>query len=389
MEENKKNKFQNIPDKWVEEMTNVYFPISGNTVLHQSLGGGIFELYQGSGPDKRIGLKRIGDKFEFSQKIYDLGCDDLMETIQRTWNSNKFVNEDRNLGIIFSGNKGAGKTFAARILCNKLEIPVIVVSNIKDGMVEFLQSLNFEAIVFIDEAEKIFKKGEDDEILLRIVDGSYNKSRKLYILTMNKLDINENLIGRPGRVRYIKQFGNLTEKAVNDYIDDNLDDKSKKKEILELVDLLEISTIDILRNIVDEVNIHGEITENSYLNIPKARYIFDVLKFDEILESEEKEIRQLFKSINNLESWLKEIKEGEKTNEDWLYDKYGCYQIKLTTQFSTMFRGTETNYGEVVENIDDDGFFRIRSRYNDGEDYLCRIIFQRTNPSLYRGGLLI
>lgn len=383
-------KKENLTSKWIDE-GGIFYQVSGDIKIHQSPGSGVFELYQSNGQDKRIGLKKLYDKFEFQFKIYDVGCDSLIKTIKKTWESNEFTENDRNLGVIFSGTKGTGKSLSAKILCNEIGIPVIIVSDIKEGMVGFLQSLSFEAIILIDEAEKIFKKGEDDEILLKIVDGQYNLGRKLYILTVNRLDVNDNLLGRPGRIRYIKQFGNLGEKAVNDYIDDNLKIPEKKKEILELVDLLEISTIDILKNIIEEVNIHGEISEDSSLNIPKAKYIFDIIKFP-MPESEEKinEIKSLFQGITDIEKWLRQRVSDEKDaqdNEDWIYDRYNGWKEKLTTSFSTLWKGTSTNQGEIVE-VSEDGFLIIKGNY-DNNEYFCKVIRQRSNPSLYRGGLIL
>ena len=383
-------KKENLTSKWIDE-GGIFYQVSGDIKIHQSPGSGVFELYQSNGQDKRIGLKKLYDKFEFPFKIYDVGCDSLIKTIKKTWESNEFTENDRNLGVIFSGTKGTGKSLSAKILCNEIGIPVIIVSDIKEGMVGFLQSLSFEAIILIDEAEKIFKKGEDDEILLKIVDGQYNLGRKLYILTVNRLDVNDNLLGRPGRIRYIKQFGNLGEKAVNDYIDDNLKIPEKKKEILELVDLLEISTIDILKNIIEEVNIHGEISEDSSLNIPKAKYIFDIIKFP-MPESEEKinEIKSLFQGITDIEKWLRQRVSDEKDaqdNEDWIYDRYDGWKEKLTTSFSTLWKGTSTNQGEIVE-VSEDGFLIIKGNY-DNNEYFCKVIRQRSNPSLYRGGLIL
>lgn len=383
-------KKENLTSKWIDE-GGIFYQVSGDIKIHQSPGNGVFELYQSNGQDKRIGLKKLYDKFEFPFKIYDVGCDSLIKTIKKTWESNEFTENDRNLGVIFSGTKGTGKSLSAKILCNEIGIPVIIVSDIKEGMVGFLQSLSFEAIILIDEAEKIFKKGEDDEILLKIVDGQYNLGRKLYILTVNRLDVNDNLLGRPGRIRYIKQFGNLGEKAVNDYIDDNLKIPEKKKEILELVDLLEISTIDILKNIIEEVNIHGEISEDSSFNIPKAKYIFDIIKFP-MPESEEKinEIKSLFQGITDIEKWLRQRVSDEKDaqdNEDWIYDKYNGWKEKLTTSFSTLWKGTSTNQGEIVE-VSEDGFLIIKGNY-DNNEYFCKVIRQRSNPSLYRGSLIL
>ena len=86
-------------------------------------------------------------------------------------------------------------------------------------------------------------------------------------------------LGGEAATRFGQVCGAATAKAVEDYIDDNLEDKSMRQGILELVDSLVISTIDILKSIIDEVNIHGEIPDGKMLNIPKADYHFDVIRF--------------------------------------------------------------------------------------------------------------
>lgn len=379
-----------IADKWVDEGRGIFYPISGGTILHQSLGRGVFEVYQSQGQDRRIGLKKLSKEFTFNYKIYDLGCDSLMNTIIKTWESDQFIEENRNLGVIFYGTKGTGKSIAAKILSNMTKLPVIIVPRMMDGLVDFIQSLYFEAVILIDEAEKLFKKNESGEVLLKIVDGTSNRSRKLYILTVNKLDINENLLGRPGRIRYIRKFGNLSEKAVNEYIDDNLRYPDKRKDILELVDLLEISTIDILKNIVEEVNIHGSIVEDSYLNIPKANYVFDIIRFRDCNEERTKEIKECFRDIRDVSSWLKEkSKDKDMTNEDWIYERYSGYVTKITSPFPNLWKGCNiSGDGEILETPGKDGFFIYKCFDYDKEEFLCKIIGQRNNPSLYRGGLI-
>ena len=272
--------------KWVNE-GGIYFPISGDTVLLRTPGKGVFNVVKSQNPmDARLGLQRIGDSFEFNFKIYELGCEEMLQTIRKTWDSEVFVRGEKNLGVIFNGLKGTGKTLSAKLLCNALDLPVVIVQYPYEGLVNFLQSFCFECIVFIDEAEKTFKKGEDDDVLLRLIDGVYNQTRKLYILTTNQLTLNDNLLGRPGRIRYRFEFGNLLPKAVKDYLDDNLlpEYVDQRKSILEQVDLLEISTIDILKALVDEVNIHGCLPESQCLNIPTAKHAFEILEFYYIAE---------------------------------------------------------------------------------------------------------
>lgn len=71
------------------------------------------------------------------------------------------------------------------------------------------------------------------------------------------MTINENMVGRPSRIRYVKEFGNLDLKVVNEYLDDALQVPEARQDLLDFIDSLTISTIDILKTIVNEVNIHG------------------------------------------------------------------------------------------------------------------------------------
>ena len=385
--------------KWVNE-GGIYYPISGDTVLLKTPGKGVFNVVQSSNPmDARIGLQRIGDAFEFNFKIYELGCEEMLQTIRKTWESDVFVKGEKNLGVIFNGLKGTGKTLSAKLLCNALDLPVLIVQSPYEGLVNFLQSLCFECVVFIDEAEKTFKMGEDDDMLLRLIDGVYNQTRKLYILTTNQLTLNDNLLGRPGRIRYRFEFGNLLPKAVMDYIDDNLNPKfaNQRNNILKQVDLLEISTIDILKALVDEVNIHGCLPESQCLNIPTAKHAFEILEFYYIAEIDKyKEIKVFVEkhlkedAATTIDEWIhKPLKNNKrKTNEDLLEDKFGmAYISTITSQSPILLRDTTTSRGVIVTEPNNDGFFLIRNGYED-HVHLCLLLRKKSNPSLYRGVLV-
>lgn len=384
--------------KWVNE-GGIYFPISGDTVLLKTPGNGIFNVVKSPNQmDARLGLQRIADTFEFNFKIYELGCDEMLKTIKKTWKSDVFVKGEKNLGVIFNGLKGTGKTLSAKLLCNALDLPVVIVQYPYEGLVNFLQSLCFECIVFIDEAEKTFKKGEDDDVLLRLIDGVYNQTRKLYILTTNQLTLNDNLLGRPGRIRYHFEFGNLLPKAINDYLDDNLLPQfaNQRRNILNQVDLLEISTIDILKALVDEVNIHGQLPENMCLNIPAAKHAFEILEFYNITELDRyKEIkvfisRQMNESeASTISEWIHKPQKinKKKTNEDLLEDKFdSVYITTITTHSNTLTRETSTSRGTIVTTPNNDGYFLMNNRYEDSA-HLCLLLRKKNSPSLYRGQL--
>ena len=351
--------------KWIND-GGILYPIPGYASLLTSPGNGIFRIYE-QPQTERLGLEKIDDTFRFDFKIYDLDCEDIMSKIIKTWTSDLFRESNKNLGVIFNGIKGTGKTIAAKQLCNRIGLPVIVISKPVDGMLEFIQSLHFESIILIDEAEKTFR--EEQEVLLKMIDGVYNDMRKLYILTTNKLSIDENLLGRPGRIRYIKEFSNLSAKAVNDVIDDNLNDISLKDDVLKVVDSLEISTIDILKAIIDECNIMGSVPSDSTLNIPKAKYKIQIISFDNLELKFHRELQDYI--INHLEAdesvinWLQKVigTDGKgkkfKKNLDLIEEMYDCRVCIEWRPTSTLgvYIGKHLGCGIVNSKPDGYGFF--------------------------------
>ncbi len=380
--------------KWIND-GGILYPIPGYASLLTSPGNGIFRIYENP-QTKRLGLEKIDDTFRFDFKIYDLDCEDVMSKIIKTWTSDLFRESNKNLGVIFNGIKGTGKTIAAKQLCNRIGLPVIVISKPVDGMLEFIQSLHFESIILIDEAEKTFR--EEQEVLLKMIDGVYNDMRKLYILTTNKLSIDENLLGRPGRIRYIKEFSNLSAKAVNDVIDDNLNDISLKDDVLKVVDSLEISTIDILKAIIDECNIMGSVPSDSTLNIPKAKYKIQIISFDNLELKFHRELQDYI--INHLAAdesvinWLQKVigTDGKgkkfKKNLDLIEEMYDCRVCIEWRPTSTLgvYIGKHLGCGIVNSKPDGYGFFTREADWDNSTE-LCCLCNDYNIPSLYRGNL--
>ena len=380
--------------KWIND-GGILYPIPGYASLLTSPGNGIFRIYENP-QTKRLGLEKIDDTFRFDFKIYDLDSEEIISKIIKTWTSDLFRESNKNLGVIFNGLKGTGKTIAAKLLCNRIGLPVIVISKPVDGMLEFIQSLHFESIILIDEAEKTFR--EEQEVLLKMIDGVYNDMRKLYILTTNKLSIDENLLGRPGRIRYIKEFSNLSAKAVNDVIDDNLNDISLKDDVLKVVDSLEISTIDILKAIIDECNIMGSVPSDSTLNIPKAKYKIQIISFDNLELKFHRELQDYI--INHLAAdesvinWLQKVigTDGKgkkfKKNLDLIEEMYDCRVCIEWRPTSTLgvYIGKHLGCGIVNSKPDGYGFFTREADWDNSTE-LCCLCNDYNIPSLYRGNL--
>ena len=219
-------------------------------------------------------LEKYADKFTFNYKLYGLQTE-FCEHVLKTYKNTK-----GNLGIMLTGTKGTGKTVTAKALANEFNLPVIIVKDMGDSnqaMIEFLGGFNFDCILFFDEFEKNFS--ESDSTILQIMDGVYSSEyRKIFLLTTNEMSINENMVGRPSRIRYVRHFGNLDLKTVEEYLDDTLEVPEARQELIDFIDTLTISTIDILKTIVNEVNIHGIkglVKAKEFFNVSTLEYNYN------------------------------------------------------------------------------------------------------------------
>ena len=322
-------------------------------------------------PYKQIYLEEYCENFNFEFKVYGLETkfiDHVMTT---------FENTSGNLGVLLNGTKGTGKTVCAKILANKMNLPVIIVPRNMEGLQEFVSKISSDVILFFDEFEKSFDR--NDSTILTIMDGVYNSGhRKIFLLTTNQLYINDNLIGRPSRIRYKKTFGNLSVETIKEYLEDNLIDKSKSNQILEFVDSLSISTIDILKSIVEEINIHkcGLSEFKKWINVDPAKFSW---KFWYRRVDSDDDIYGTY----TLEDFKRELKEipKDKLNEHQIWQS----STNTNSLVEYMHEGENFYYGQITQTLTSDNYLVLEDE--DNSIYYCYIINIDKKPSLYRGAL--
>lgn len=212
-------------------------------------------------------LKELFNEFKFDFKLYGL------ETVFISRFIKTYKNTTGNLGALLNGVKGTGKTITAEMLSNELGLPTILINANFPGLNNFLADISEDITIIIDEYEKVFRgavseddydrdPGNEDSTLLSIMDGVYKTEyRKVFILTTNHPWLNENMLNRPGRIRYVKPFTDLNLEQINEIIDDCLTLKDYKEDILDFLKPLKIITVDIVKCIVNEINIHNEKPE--------------------------------------------------------------------------------------------------------------------------------
>ena len=347
-------------------------------------------------------LDKYADKFVFPYKMYGLQ-EDFIDHVIKTYN-----NTEGNLGIMFTGTKGTGKTVTAKELANKLNLPVIIVKDMGDhnqSMIEFLSGIEGDCVLFLDEFEKNFS--ESDSTILQIMDGVYNsKYRKVFLLTTNAMSINENMVGRPSRIRYVKKFENLDLKVVNEYLDDALEVPEARQDLLDFIDSLTISTIDILKTIVNEVNIHGIEglkKAKSFFNVVTNEYEYSCIRgyayTGEIEQDKNKfSIENFSKAVERFNNPIPKpivddednctIEERKALNEYYEYRRHNFHRLSYnfiysSTKFSNLKVGDDFYNDEIIAI---DKKLNVIVTKNGNEINYYWIKDPNSKPSLYRTG---
>jgi hypothetical protein len=120
--------------------------------------------------------------------------------------------------------------------------------------------------------------------MLTIMDGALNSEfRRVFLLTTNELYVEKNLIQRPGRIRYLKKFEDLKPAIVEEIVDDVLVHTQFKKECINFISNLETITVDIVKAIINEVNIHeeGPSAFESIFNVKKLKGKYNISMKDD------------------------------------------------------------------------------------------------------------
>lgn len=320
---------------WLQD-GNVFSQGSATTVSHpEGLPKGIYEVKVSM---TGFYLSKIAESFTFDYKLYGLN-QKFIDYVLKT-----YENTTGNLGVLLDGIKGTGKTVVAKELCNRLQLPVILVQsmgvNTNSKLIKYLStSIDFDCIFFFDEYEKEFKNSSD---VLSFMDGTYNSIyRKVFLLTTNELNVDPNLLGRPSRIRYKKSFSNLSEEVTREILNDILEDKTAIEKVIELTHSMNIITIDLIKAIATEINIHGvealpNIKETFNIEFSRFTYLYREVQIRHC------DLKFTPENINNILKVFYKFKEIKKKD----LEKYTSEESKFYDEWSTKFI---EDYGSTTE----------------------------------------
>lgn len=341
---------------WLQD-GNIFSQGSATTVSHpEGLPKGIYEVKLSM---TGFYLSKIAESFTFDYKLYDLNqkfIDYALKTYENTTG---------NLGVLLDGIKGTGKTVTAKEFCNRLQLPVILVQSMGNDtnskLIKYLStSIDFDCIFFFDEYEKEFKNSSD---VLSFMDGTYNSIyRKVFLLTTNELNVDLNLLGRPSRIRYKKSFNNLSEEVTREILNDILEDKTAIEKVIELTHSMNIITIDLIKAIATEINIHGveslpDIKETFNIEFSRFTYLYREIQVRHCdLKFTPENLNNLLKIYNKYKELKKKDLENRSNEEREFYNEWAS---KFDEDYGSTIEDKELKYLEIGDYFVDDRILMV------------------------------
>lgn len=113
----------------------------------------------------------------------------------------------------------------------------------------------------------MYRKQEEQESFLQLMDGSLSNDLSLvFLLTVNRDNISEYMINRPGRILFRKHYDEIEADTIQEICLDLLNNKSHVQDILKFFDITTVGTFDVLFSIIELLNLHPELTTMDVVN---------------------------------------------------------------------------------------------------------------------------
>lgn len=196
----------------------------------------------------------IGNELTLPEKLYTPKSDEKF--INKVLNT--YQREGKTTGILLAGTKGTGKTVMAKEIAMKSNLPILTIDNSLNPI--YLKSLfvkleNTPMCVIFDEFDKLGERYDSDS-LLQVFDGVSSSGKHLLILTCNDTnDVNEYMLDRCSRVRYYREFEEMTVSMITEILEDRLEDKSEVKVVTDfIVANFGLVSFDNVAAFADEIN---------------------------------------------------------------------------------------------------------------------------------------
>lgn len=152
-------------------------------------------------------------------KTKELILGNVAKKVQRVWN--RFCNYPESVGSMNIGDSGSGKSLECDILANisvlRGNMPVIKVTgfSVRESEIQFFQGID-NCCLYFDEFVKHVDYNSQQKLLPLLT--NTNKKFLILISENRKGNINEFILGRTQRIRYLEEYGKLDKQVIQDFI---------------------------------------------------------------------------------------------------------------------------------------------------------------------------
>ena len=275
-----------------------------------------------------------------------------------------------NMGVLFSGGKGLGKSLTVRLIVNKLmgSHPVIIINKYVNGMFDFLGGIA-EAVYVFDEFEKTMRGNAESQNnssdstttkqdqILTFLDGTAAGTHNLFLLTVNnKNELNENLLSRPGRIKYHYRFENCDADTIRNYCKDKLKKKDFESEIVDTLAATRYVSLDIVRALVEELNDYDVSVREAmeYLNIDFERVAVQARvtwRLGDVQKTYTVSMGGWVPGNHEIKSGIESHDEDDNDGEDGKY-WYLCLHINMDGKAIPLYGALNVTNSTYVEYLD-------------------------------------
>lgn len=278
------------------------------------------------------------EDFKLPSKIY--GDTSIVERSIKVYR-----NCPRNFGLLLSGLRGAGKSLTMKKIALELNQPIIIINenfhDVSSMLIKFLTDpVLGDCTIILDEFEKRFS--ENDVTPLTLLDGPYN-NHHFFILTVNEKNINENLINRPGRIYYHKEYNGLDDDMIREVGMDLLNNQDFLDDLIDTCTEIKNLSFDMLLSIVNDSNLFNEEPSKCIkyfgFDMHESSYVNFYQKIDDEL-----------KLINDRPIWINPAAPGYWLDNVMLDTKKGLLPFEVLIHIKDMKKVAPKKY-QIVQKL--------------------------------------
>lgn len=175
----------------------------------------------------------------------------------------------KTIGVMLKGIKGSGKTVGSKKLAFDSNLPIIIVDPQYSArhLAEFCESFTTPVCMIFDEIEKNPNYWDTDR-MLQWLDGLNETCKKLVIFTCNSdAKCSEFLKDRCSRIRYVRNYKQLSSDIVESICNDSFDDKEKALDVsIYIYNNFKTLSYDNIYSFIEEIKLNPDVNLNELMD---------------------------------------------------------------------------------------------------------------------------